>query len=90
MIVQAKHYPGRSVTLTEISSTVAQMNLWQPPTVDALVIATSGRFTTDGVQWVEAHNSKSQAPRVELWPGVQLEALLAPHPGIVAAHGLRP
>lgn len=62
VIVQAKHWLSKSVGVDEISTNVAQMKLWEPPLVDGLIVATSGRFTTDAVSWVENHNQRGVAP----------------------------
>ena len=89
VIVQAKHWLKRSVGLAEVSSTVAAIKLWEPPVVRVLIIATSGRFSADGVKWAEQYNDAGVAPFVELWPESRLETLLAQKPHLAAAHGLR-
>ena len=89
IIVQAKHWLSRSVSDTEISSNVTKMALIPPPIVRILVVATSGAFTLDAVEWVERHNAKGAAPLVELWPHSHLEMLLAQRPALAAAHHLR-
>jgi hypothetical protein len=66
-----------------------QMSLWGSPRVEIVTIATSGRFTTDAVQWIETHNASGASPWIEMWPESHLERLLAPRPGIVAGFGLR-
>lgn len=88
VIVQAKHWQSKSVSLSEISSNLAVIELWQPR-VHVLVIATSGRFTTDAVNWVEKRNDEGAQPRIELWPENKLESLLAPRPALIATYGLR-
>lgn len=89
IIVQCKHSLERSVTLPEVSSLKDQMALWEPPRVDVLVIATSGRFTTDAVDFIEKHNNSDRAMRIEMWPESHLERLLAGTPGLVAEFRLR-
>jgi hypothetical protein len=89
VIVQAKHWQKRSVGVPEISTNVAQTKLWQPPVVRVLIVATSGRFATDAVAWVEQHNERGEVPYVELWANSRLETLLAQKPHLAAAHGLR-
>lgn len=89
IIVQAKHWLTRSVGPTEIQANVAQVDLWEPPTVHGLIIATSGRFSSDAVLWAEKHNDTGNAPRIELWPDSRLETLLSQKPHIAAAHRLR-
>jgi len=64
------------------------MALWEPPPVHGLVIATSGRFTTDAVDWIERHNNRDARPRIEMWAHTHLELLLARRPDIAAAAGL--
>jgi Restriction endonuclease len=89
VIVQAKHWLKRSVGPSELAGAVTGVELWGPPLVHALIIATSGRFTTDAVDWAERHNNKGQAPYIDLWPDSKLETLLAQKPYLAATHGLR-
>jgi hypothetical protein len=89
VIVQAKHWRSRSVSPTAVAATLATVKLWEPPVVRVLIIATSGRFTSDAVAWVEQHNSLGTAAHIELWPDSTLETLLAQKPYLAAAHGLR-
>ena len=89
VIVQAKHWLKRSVSMPDVAATVASVALWQPPVVRGLIIATSGRFSADAVGWVEQHNNDAKAPFVDLWPESTLETLLAQKPSLAAAHGLR-
>jgi hypothetical protein len=65
------------------------MRLWEPPRVDVLIVATSGRFTTDAIDWAERHNQSDQVIRIELWPECHLEQLLAQRPDLIAEFGLR-
>jgi hypothetical protein len=89
VIVQAKHWRSRSVSGPEIAATVSQCAHWQPPVVRGLIIATSGRFSADAVDWTEKHNESGVLPLVDLWPESKLESLLAERPHLAAAHGLR-
>lgn len=89
VIVQAKHWTSKSVGPADIAATLATMNLWEPPTVQWLLMATSGRFTSDAVATVERRNTSGGPPHVELWPDSRLETLLAQRPDLVAAYGLR-
>jgi hypothetical protein len=57
--------------------------------VDVLVIATSGRFAADAVQWIEKHNTAGAAPRIEMWAESHLEQLLAARPALIAEFKLR-
>lgn len=90
VIVQAKHWLKKSVDRSTVAATVAAMKLWEPPVIRILIIATSGHFSADAVQWTEKHNNSGTAPFIELWPVSKLEAFLAAKPGLAAAHGLRP
>lgn len=90
MIVQAKHWTSKSVAPSDITSTLAVLPLWEPPVVRTLVIATSGRFTTDAVAIVEKHNADGKLPFIELWADSRLETQLSQRPDLVASHGLRP
>jgi len=89
VIVQAKHWRARSVGPREITDALTGVRLWEPPVVRGLIIATSGRFTTDAVAVHEHHNNTGAAPLIELWPDSALETHLAQKPHIAAAHGLR-
>lgn len=89
LIVQAKHWLTHSVGPDEIAATVARVRLWEPPLIRALIVATSGRFTTDAIEWAERHDESDTAVLIELWPESRLETLLAQQPYIAAAHGLR-
>lgn len=89
VIVQCRHWLSRSTRPEDCAETVAKMSLWEPPLVDALIIATSGRFTSDAVKWIESHNEKGSSPRVEMWPDSRLETLLAQRAPLVREFGLR-
>jgi len=66
-------------SLADVTSNIATADLWQPR-FHVLVIATSGRFTTDAVTWVEKQHDEGKQPRIELWPENKLESLLAARP----------
>src|SRR5206468_2771279 len=53
VIIQCKHWLTKSLATSDVSTLAAQMTLWQPPRVDELIIATSGRFTADAVRFIE-------------------------------------
>lgn len=89
VIIQCKHWPTRSVGVAEVAELQAQMKLWEPPRVDVLVIATSGRFSSDAVALIEKHNTEDRALRIEMWPESHLERLLAERPGLIAEFRLR-
>ena len=89
VIIQCKHWLTKSVALPDISSLRDQMKLWEPPRVDVHIIATTGRFTSDAVAFVEKHNQSDTALRIEMWPESHLERLLAARPALIATYGLR-
>lgn len=89
VIVQAKHWLTKSVNVSAVADTVSNMALWTPPAVNGLVIATSGRFTADAVDWIERRNALGNAPLIDMWPDARLESLLSQRPGLSAAYGLR-
>lgn len=89
VIIACKHYTSKSVNLAEIAGLQGQMKLWDSPRVDVLIVATSGRFTNDAVDWIEKHNRSNEALRIEMWPDSQLEHLLAKRPDLIAEFGLR-
>ncbi len=89
VIVQAKHWLKTTVNVRAVSETVAEMKLWGPPVVRGLIIATSGRFSSDAMKWVEDHNERGDLPYIEMWPENRLQVLLARNPGLAVAHGLR-
>lgn len=89
VIIQCKHWQSRSVGLADIVACLESARLWEPPPIDTLVIASSGRFTQDAVQWVEKRRGERTVPRVDIWPESHLEMLLARRPQLVARFGLR-
>lgn len=89
VIIQCKHWLSKSVGPADVAAAVAQTDLWDAPKVDALIVATSGRFTSDAVAWIEKHNADRRPPRIEMWPESRLELLLAERPWLIAEFGLR-
>jgi hypothetical protein len=89
VIIQCKHWTSRSVAGADVSELKDQMAHWEPPKVDVLIIATSGRFTADAVTLIEKGNSGDRALRIEMWPESHLEHLLASRPALIAQFGLR-
>lgn len=89
VIVQCRHWLTDSMSVNDCAAVVAQMALWEPPWVAVLIIATSGRFTADGVSWIETHNEAGKSPRIEMWANTRLETLLAARPSLVREFGLR-
>ncbi|MBB4373574.1 hypothetical protein GGD63_006397 [Bradyrhizobium sp. cir1] len=89
VIIQCKHWLERSISPTDVALLKEQMALWEPPRVDVLIIATSGRFTTDAVVAIEKQGQSDRALRIEMWPESHLEMLLAARPALIAEFELR-
>jgi hypothetical protein len=89
IIIQCKHWLSRSVTVSDVTTLIGQMKLWEPPRIDTLIIATSGRFTSDAVALIEKHNQSDTALRIEMWTESHLERLLAARPSLIAEFKLR-
>ena len=65
VIVQCKHWQTKSISLPEVSVMLNSVGLWEPPRVDVLMIATSGNFTADALQYIESHNEQRKHPAIE-------------------------
>jgi hypothetical protein len=89
VMVQCRHRPADSVSPTDAQEARTKAELWTNPPFDAIVIATTGRFTTDAVDWIESNNVNNRV-RIEMWPESHLEMLLADRPELVQQFGLRP
>jgi len=89
VIIQCKHWLSKSVSATDVSTTRDQMELWQPPRVDRLIFATSGRFTADAISLVEKHNQADRALAINMWPDSHLERLLAARPHLIGQFMLK-
>jgi hypothetical protein len=89
VIIQCKHWLSRSIGPADVAAARSQMELWQPPRVDRLVLATTGRFTVDAIDLVERHNQGDHALHISMWPDSHLERLLAARPNLVAEFRLR-
>ncbi len=89
VIIQCKHWLTKSIGGGEVTESRDKMELWQPPKVDVLIIATSGRFTTDAIALIERHNQSDRALQIEMWPESHLERLLAARPALIAGFNLR-
>jgi len=87
--VQCKHWLTRPVRDTDVSSAIVSISHCQDRPFEVLVIATSGRFTSDAVAWIERHNSRGERPSVEIWNDARLEFLLSERLHLVRAYELR-
>jgi len=88
-IGQCKLWTTRSIGVADVAALIAQTRLWEPPRIDLLIIATSGHFAQDAVQYIERHNQSESALRIEMWPSSHLELLLAARPGVIGEFNLR-
>ncbi|TBL69770.1 restriction endonuclease [Paenibacillus thalictri] len=89
VLLQCKHYLTKSITPTDVALLKDQIKLWEPPRIDVVVFATSGRFTADAVASIERHNQSDSALAIEMWPESHLENLLAKRPALIAEFQLR-
>jgi len=89
VLIQCRHRMTKSISPSDIASLKEQIGTWEPPKVDVLIIATTGRFTSDAVTAIEKHNSGDRALKIEMWPESHLERLLAERPALIAEFGLR-
>lgn len=89
VIVQCKHWLQRSVGRGELIECVESVKLWEPPAIDVVILATSGRFSQDAVALAERRNHERELPRLELWSDSHLEHLISRRPALGARFGLR-
>ena len=89
VVIQAKHWTSKSVAPIDIQTAMAALSTWEPPVVRGLLVATSGRFTSDAVAVVDKHNADGKTPFIELWPDSRLETLLSERPDLIATYALR-
>lgn len=89
VIIQCKHWSDKSVAPKDVTEAKGAMKLWEPPPVDVLIIATTGRFTVDAVTLIEKNNTDGERPRIDMWPESHLERLLAKRPDLTASFKLR-
>jgi hypothetical protein len=89
VLIQCRHWTTRSVAPADVATLKEQIGMWEPPKIDVLIIATTGRFTSDAVTAIEKHNAGDRALKIEMWPESHLERLLAERPALIADFGLR-
>ena len=90
VIVQCKHFTTRSVSLADVTATLAAVSLWEPPPIDVVIVATSGTFTADGVQYIDKHNAERKRPEIQMLARTDLERQLASRADLVNTYKLRP
>jgi hypothetical protein len=86
VFVQCRH-TSVSLSANDVEKAATPLRLWEPPPVDVLVIATSARFTTDALQWIDSFNQEGRTEIIP-WANSHLELLLAGRPQIVDDFGL--
>jgi hypothetical protein len=89
IIIQCRHWLSRAVSPSDITALRDQVKLWEPPRIDELIIATSGRFSADAVDLVERNNQSDTSLKIQMWPESHLERLLAARPALIAEFRLR-
>ena len=82
LIISCKHWLTKSVGPDVIQAALARVGLSQPPVVDVVAIATSGRFTNDAIRVIDQHNNDRGRPEIEPWADSHLEGLLAQRPDL--------
>jgi hypothetical protein len=81
--ISCKHWLSKSVDPDDVQAALTRIPLSEPPAVDALIIATSGRFTADAVEFIDKHNDARNRPQIDPWPESHLESLVAQRPDLV-------
>jgi len=89
VVIQCRHRMTKSVSPSDVGDLKEQIAIWEPPKIDVLIVATTGRFTSDAVATIERHNAGDRALRIEMWPESHLERLLAKRPELIAEFRLR-
>ncbi len=89
IIIQCKKSQGKGINDGDVASLCTQIEQWEPPRIDVLIIATTGRFSKDAVKYIEKANQSDRALRIEMWPDSHLESLVAKRPDLIAKFGLR-
>lgn len=90
VIVQCKHRTTKSIAPDDVLRALSDVRThWEPPNVDLLIIVTSGRFTSDAVKTIQAHNERSEGPRIDWWAESRLESVLSTRTRLVTELGLR-
>jgi len=90
VVIQCRHLLSKSITPSDVGNALTSMKLLEPPPVDVLIFATSGRFTGDAAQLIDKHNHDREQPTLDPWPESHLESLLAQRPDLVTEFRLRP
>lgn len=89
VLIQCRRWTTKSVSPSDVATLKEQIATWEPPKVDVLIIATTGRFTSDAVAAIEKHNAADHTLKIEMWPESHLERLLVERPALIAEFGLR-
>ncbi|MBP7996323.1 MAG: restriction endonuclease [Candidatus Microthrix sp.] len=84
VLVQCKHWRAKSIGVEELNNVLAKSGLWSK-SFRTVIVATSGTFTQDAVEWREKRELANDSPRVDLWSKSHLEHLLAARPALRSA-----
>jgi len=83
VIIQCKHWLGKSLSVKDISYLKDQIKLWEPPRIDVLIVATTGYFSADAVKFMEIHNQSSSPLRMEFWPIERIKKIMESRPHLL-------
>lgn len=89
VIIQCKHWQQRSIGKGELIECIESVKPREPPLIDVLIIATTGRFSQDAIAIAEKHDRERTLPAIEPWPDSHLETLLPRRPSLAAQFKLR-
>lgn len=89
VIIQCKHWQERSIGRGDLIECVESVRLWEPPLIDVLIVATTGRFSQDAVALYEKYERERRLPAIEPWPDSHLETVLSRRPSLAAQFRLR-
>ena len=89
IFIQCKHWLQKSISRNDVYLCEKDIKLWEPPAIDTLIIATSGRFTTGAIEYIENQNLSNSRLKIIMWPESHIESLLSKRPGVIAEFGLR-
>ena len=89
VVIQCKHWQQRPVGRSDLIDCIESVKLWEPPLIDVLIVATTGRFSQDAVAIAEKHDRERVLPMIEQWPDSHLETLLSRRPSLAAQFKLR-
>ena len=84
-LVQCKHWTTRSVNINDVTALLEQVKISQKR-FSIVIVATTGTFTQDAVEWRDKREQGGEFPAVEFWAGSHLEYLIASRPSLRSAY----